>query len=167
MPDLLHGHLHSHGKDHHKGADSAALNDETNPDPSNPNTGDDQAYKGQDGNDTGLEKGAHMSNNAAPGSHSALFGLSPKDGPDKNKSAGAAPDSEGEGGTEAKGVLDSGSNEPGKPSVQQGGDKIVSTTGGMDKGSDSNELPGAGGSMGPSQGSGRIPEKTDKGGYVP
>jgi len=101
---------------------------------------------------TGTEFHTHMTTDGAPGSHSAIFGLTPS-GETKNAGAGLGSGVEGTSGH-------AGANAS-KPTVTSGtaDDDVTSSskTGGVSDGSDSNAPIGAGSSMvGPSQGTGTV-----------
>ena len=109
--------------------------------------------------DPSVEKSAHMTHDGAPGSHSALFGLGQKEGKEQGN-AGSGLGSSVEGTSGKPGVSNTGSKiENTAASTTPAGQKEESSTGPMSDGSTDNAPPGAGASLAPSQGSGKISEK--------
>ena len=94
----------------------------------------------------GLETNSHMTNDAKPGSHSALFGLDGQKGPSTTAGSGAG-----------SGIIGTSGH---SGAANKGSVTETSTVGGMDQGGKSNAAPGSGGeAFTPSQGSGEIPSK--------
>jgi len=83
-------------------------------------------------NEAGTEYSSHMTNDAKPGSHSALFGLEPQNKPTQN--AGRGPGS-GIEGTSGHGGIKNVDPQPVDAGV--GGQQVDTKTGGMAEGSQS------------------------------
>lgn len=112
--------------------------------------------KGHKGDDPATEYNSHMSNDAKPGSHSALFGLTPQDKPSQNAGSGPGSGVIGTSGHAGKHNSDKGNAVTEAPADVKTGD--TTTGSGADSKTDSAPA-GAGTTMStPSQGSGKVGE---------